>query len=100
MSYISIQPHKKASKKKPLNLFDLLVIVVSVVYPLSAIPQAISVFQGNTEGVAVLSWIFFFMCAALFLIYGIKRKVMPMIISNSIWVVMDVLVVIGVIVQS
>lgn len=99
MSYISIQPHKKAPKKKPLNLFDLLVMVVSVVYPLSAIPQAISVFQGNTEGVAALSWIFFFVCAALFLIYGIKRKVLPMVISNSIWVVMDSLVVAGILIQ-
>lgn len=99
MSYISIQPHKKATKKKPLNYFDLLVLVVSVMYPLSAIPQAISVFQGNTEGVAALSWIFFLMCAVLFLVYGIKRRVLPMIISNSIWIVMDLLVVIGLTVQ-
>jgi len=99
MSYISIQPHEKATKKKPLNYFDILVLVVSVMYPLSAIPQAISVFQGNTEGVALLSWIFFLMCAALFLVYGIKRKVLPMIISNSIWIIMDLLVVIGLITQ-
>ena len=93
-----------ATKKKPLTNastrpftnFDRLVLVVSVLYPLSALPQAIAVFSGKTEGVAILSWLVFMICASLFLVYGIRRRVPPMIVSNSIWIVMDALVVFGV----
>lgn len=92
-----------ATKKKPLkkNLhpftpLDRVVLFVSVLYPFSALPQIIAVFTGKTEGVSVLSWMVFLVCAALFLVYGIKRRVPPMIVSNSIWIVMDSLVILGI----
>lgn len=96
MSYIAIHPAKPKKTGRPsLNLFDKIVLIVSVLYPLSALPQALAVFSGHAAGVSVLSWAFFLGCAALFLVYGVKRKVPPMIISNSIWLVMDSAVVIG-----
>lgn len=99
MPYISVHPKSKKPVKiltPKLGLFDRIVLVVSVMYPLSALPQAIAVFSGNAEGVSLLSWGFFLVCASLFLTYGIRRRVLPMIVSNSIWLVMDALVVIGI----
>lgn len=101
MSYIAIHPTKpKKSRQHSFGVFDKLVLVVSVLYPLSALPQAIAVFSGHAGGVSIVSWGFFLVCATLFLSYGLRRKVLPMIISNSIWLVMDALVVIGIIVQG
>lgn len=100
MPYIAIHPKNKKPTKallSKLGTFDRIVVVVSVIYPLSALPQAITVFSGKTEGVSLISWLFFLICAGLFLTYGIRRNVLPMIISNSIWLVMDALVVIGLI---
>lgn len=71
-------------------------MVASFAYPLSSIPQVVNVFSGTTEGVSLLSWSIFLICAVLFLAYGIRRKVPPMIIANSIWVVMDTLVIAGI----
>ncbi len=93
-----------ATKKTPIlrpsnhkfTLFDKIVLFVSVLYPLSALPQAIAVLGGKTEGVSVISWMVFMACATLFLIYGIRRRVPPMIVSNSIWIIMDGLVVFGI----
>lgn len=87
---------KLATKKKRTSAdtaLDRLVTVVSVVYPLSAVPQLIRIIQGDAHGVSTLSWLSFFVCAGLFLIYGLRHKVMPMIISNILWVVIDGLVV-------
>ena len=78
-----------------MSVLDKLVLFVSVAYPLSALPQAIEIFQGNAEGVSVISWMSFLVCAALFLAYGLKNRVFPMIISNVLWIAMDSLVVIG-----
>lgn len=100
MSYIAIHPAHKNIKHRSFSLFDKVVLFVSVLYPLSALPQAVAVFSGHTEGVSILSWGFFMVCAVLFLTYGIRRKVLPMIISNSIWMVMDGLVVVGILVHA
>lgn len=97
-----------ATKKRPLKKSDIhpytsldrIVLVVSVVYPFSALPQVFAVFGGRTEGVSILSWIFFLICSSLFLVYGIRRQVMPMIVSNSIWVVMNALVITGIILNG
>ena len=85
----AIRPNKK-------TMFDRLVTVVSVLYPLSAAPQAYQVLTGHVDGVSVLSWLGFLVCAVLFLIYGLKHKVSPMIISNSLWIFVDAVVVGGI----
>ena len=95
-------PTKKKifQKKQPFTNLDRAVLLVSVVYPFSALPQVIAVFSGPTEGVAVFSWAVFLICASLFFVYGLRRHVMPMIVSNSIWIVMDALVVSGILFNS
>lgn len=95
--FIHATPRK--IKKKKFGFFEKVVTVVSVVYPLSALPQAWEVFQGHTDGTSLISWFSFLACASLFLAYGIKHKVPPMIISNSLWIVTDSLVIIGVVIQ-
>lgn len=87
--------HLKQTKKKSTTdtVLDRVVMVVSILYPLSAVPQLIEIVNGNSAGVSVLSWLSFFTCAGLFLIYGLRHRVMPMIVSNSLWVVVDGLVV-------
>lgn len=93
-----------ATKKKPLQKSDVqpytnldrVVLIVSVLYPFSALPQIFAVFNGKTDGVSVISWMFFLCCSALFFVYGWRRRVTPMIVSNSIWVFMDALVIAGI----
>lgn len=100
---IHIATKKKPLTKSPVHPYtnlDRVVLVVSVLYPFSALPQAIAVFSGRTEGVSLVSWMFFFCCATLFLIYGVRRRVPPMIVSNSIWIVMDALVIVGLLLNS
>lgn len=95
--YIHLKKKQKRPTlfKKKMSTLDKLVLIVSIAYPLSALPQAVQVFQGNAEGVSILSWLSFLICAALFLTYGLKNNVFPMIISNTLWIAMDSLVVVG-----
>ena len=100
MSRDNLTLHKHIEKKKKLNTFDIVVIFASFLYPLSSIPQVISVFQGSIEGVSIYSWIGFLIFASIFFTYGIKHKIFPMLIANSIWIVMDSLVIIGYVMYS
>jgi len=81
-------PRPKLFRKK-LSKFDRLILVVSVLYPLSGIPQLIEILNGHKEGVSLISWVIFLVCAGLFLTYGIRNKVFPMIITNSFWILID-----------
>ena len=81
--------------KKKISTFDRLIIAVSALYPLSGIPQLINVYEGNTEGVSVISWCIFLICAMLFLVYGIRHRVTPMIVTNALWIIVDLSIVVG-----
>ncbi|MGK2896172.1 MAG: hypothetical protein ACSLEY_01020 [Candidatus Saccharimonadales bacterium] len=92
-----VHTHPSSSKT---TLFDKLVFGVSLLYPLSALPQVFDIFYSNSEGVSILSWTIFMLCSALFLAYGLKHKVPPMIVSNSLWVVVDGLVITGLLLKT
>jgi len=85
--------NRAALKKKKLSPFDIIAMVASVVYPLSGLPQFIEICMGHRAGVSLVSWSIFMAMAALLLTYGIKNRVPPMIIGNSLWIVVDGLVV-------
>ncbi len=91
--------HKQIASKKRLTPFDRIVIVVSFLYPLSASPQVVEVFTGHSAGVSLASWGGFLVCATLFFVYGLKHKIVPMVIANGIWIIMDILVIVGVLIQ-
>jgi len=95
MSRENYHLHQHIKKKKKLSAFDVIVVIASFMYPLSGIPQVIQIFQGTTDGVSLISWVGFLTFASIFLIYGLKHRVTPMIIANSIWIVVDSLVIIG-----
>jgi len=100
MSRENIEFQKHIQKKKKITFLDTLVIVASFLYPLSSIPQAIQIFHGSTDGVSIYSWISFAVFASIFLTYGLKHRITPMIITNSLWLVMDSIVIVGLLLNS
>jgi len=100
MSRENIEFQKHIQKKKKITVFDTVVIIASFLYPLSSIPQAIQIFHGSTDGVSIYSWVSFVVFAAIFLTYGLKHRIVPMIITNSLWVVMDSIVIVGLLLNS
>ncbi len=83
------------SKKKQKDLFDKLVGVAAFLYPLSSLPQMVLVFQGSTDGVSVVSWLGFAAFSTLFLVYGLVHKIRPVIVTNFLWVLVDLFIVFG-----
>lgn len=87
--------HLHLSRKYQLSLFDKIAMVAAVLYPLSTVPQVISVFQGSVAGISIYTWTGYVFFAALFLFYGIVHKIKLMIITNALWLAVDILVVAG-----
>ncbi len=92
--------HFHISKKRQVTLIDKIAIIVAFIYPASGLPQAVEVFQGNIEGVSVLTWASFIAFSVFFLVYGLVHKITPMVITNILWIVVDGSVVVGVLMNG
>jgi uncharacterized protein with PQ loop repeat len=61
--------------------------IVSLAYPLTAVPQIIKVYSTHdVESLALLSWILYIIFGTIFVIYAISEKLKPLIIEGSLWV--------------
>lgn len=73
------------------------VLVVAVAEPLSTFPQIYEIWiRHKSEGVSVLSWSLFAIAALIWLLYGLKIKDKPVIISSALWIITEIAVVLGV----
>jgi uncharacterized protein with PQ loop repeat len=88
--------HMHLHKKDALTALDKAMILSSFVYPLTALPQLIGVLQGHSENVSALSWFSFFVFAFVSLCYSIVHKIKPMIISYTLWCLVDISIVLGI----
>jgi uncharacterized protein with PQ loop repeat len=91
--------HHIQIKKRQKQTIDHIVGIASYIYPLTGAPQVISVFQGNIDGVSLISWACFAAFAGLFMTYGIIHKIKPMIVLNFLWLCIDLLIVVGILIQ-
>lgn len=85
--------HSHISGKKRVTFFDRLMLAAAFVYPATAIPQVIQVLEGKTEGVSMVSWAGFAGFVSLFLAYSIIHRIKPMIITYTMWLTIDLIIV-------
>lgn len=75
--------------------FERFMLVVAVVEPLMTIPQIIEVYQHKGGGVSLSTWSLYLFASAMWLVYGLKRRNGPLIVSGLLWVVTEAAVVAG-----
>jgi uncharacterized protein with PQ loop repeat len=82
-----------------VRVLDGLVYVVSVAGPLVGIPQAVEVWGNhNVAGISLFYWLAQAAMNAVWLTYGFVHKEKPIIITNTLWAALNVIVAVGVIV--
>jgi uncharacterized protein with PQ loop repeat len=85
-------PETKAQK-----LTDQLIYCVAIVGPFTAAPQIweIWVTDKSAAGVSFMTWSLFLLMSLIWLSYGVVRKELPIIISNGLWCIMELIVILG-----
>jgi MtN3 and saliva related transmembrane protein len=90
---------KFLNKKKNKELVDKLMYVVGVISPLTALPQLYNIWINKSiVGVSIVSWLLFTVIAACWLVYGLAHKEKPIIINNILWLIVDLIIVVGLII--
>lgn len=95
---------KKSRKDKNHNgvddRFDIIVNICSVILPFTTLDQLYIIYvKGETAGVSGITWLLYGLLSIPLLVYGIKRKDIPVILLNGLWVFFDLAVWLGTILQ-
>jgi len=90
-------PHPDRSKR----IMDKLIYLAGIVGPLLVVPQLYKIWiEKNAAGVSVISWSAFVATAVFWLIYGIMHKAKPIIFTYTIWIILELFVVVGTIIYG
>ena len=85
----------KLLKKERTNI-DRAMLLVGTIGPFASIPQLLTIYKDKQViGISVLSWVFYLICNSLALTYGIVHKLRPLVIANSLWVIIDTSTIVG-----
>ncbi len=88
---------KDKNKNGVDDKLDLITNICSVVLPFTTIDQLYLVYiKKETAGVSLITWFLYGLLSIPLLIYSLKRKDLPMILLNGLWVVFDFAVWFGV----
>ncbi len=88
-------------KNKNGGILEKLVLAVAIIEPLSTIPQIVDIFTTkDTTAISLVTWLLFAIAAVVWLAYGIKIKNTPLIISSSLWMLTESIIVIGILIYS
>lgn len=85
-------------KKTPYIVFlDKLTFVVGVIGPFTVLPQIYSIFSSHSaSGVSLATWLLIFIVTFPWILYGLAHKDISIIVSFSLWEVVNLTVVVGV----
>lgn len=88
----------KKQQSKKIIVIDRVMMVASIIHPLTTIPQVYEIFSTqNASGVSLLTWLGFMAIGVIFLTYGIAHRLTPFIVNQVIWFALDLLIIIGII---
>lgn len=91
-----IRKIKKNKGKATTSLIDILVYIAIIVSPALTLPQVYSIWVEGQKGVSLISWEAYLIAAIIWLLYGLKHQDKPIIVVQTIWIILDTMIIIGV----
>jgi len=87
----------RLATKPPSTLLDKTVLVVALAEPLTTIGQIWQLWTDKSAaGNSLITWGFFELSALVWLLYGIKIRSRPLVITEGLWLVAQAVVILEV----
>lgn len=91
------KPKISLQNKSHKYIIDRVVLFTGLIGPIASVPQAIEIYSmQDAQGVSLFTWVFFILTQVAALIYSMVHRLTPLIISNILWIVIEVVVVVGI----
>ena len=95
-----VHKHKKKSSQKN-DFLDILLYFFVFTTPLFEIPQAVLIYSHkNADGVSILTWFYFAVSSVVWLIYGLRKKLRPVVLAYSFYLIIETVIVFGILKYS
>lgn len=93
------EPYPHPSKR--MAYFDRFIIVVGILNAVATLPQVLQIWIGqDASGVSIISWSYYAFGSAMFLVYGVIHKEVPIIVNYLAGMTLYVLIVVGTLIYS
>lgn len=93
--------HVQKKKNQRNDFMDILLYFFVFTTPLFEIPQAVLIYDNkNADGVSVLTWFYFAISSVVWLMYGLRNRLKPVILAYSSYLIIEVIIVIGILKYS
>ncbi len=88
--YPSTEPRKR--------FLDKIIYIVGISGPIMTIPQVWEIWsKQDATGVSLISWSWYLLTACIWLTYAIEHKEKPLIVTNILWIFIEIILVLGII---
>lgn len=78
--------------------YDMIVYFFALTTPLFELPQAYLIFSSrDASNVSAPTWIYFSIASIVFLSYAVKKRIRPLILAYSLYLVIEIFIVVGII---
>jgi MtN3 and saliva related transmembrane protein len=89
------------SRSRWKYLLDKSAYFIGIVGPVMTIPQLLKVWiEQNAAGVSLISWVAYLFTALFWLTYAITHKEKPLIFMYSLWILVKIPLIIGIIIYG
>ena len=88
-----------APAKQPdkIHFIDRAVYVIGISGFIMTVPQITKIWvEQNASGVSIISWCAYLLSASTWVVYGIIHRLPQMIILYSVWMLLEVIIIIGI----
>ena len=84
-------------RKADKSFLYRLTLIAAVAQPLATIPQAYQLYTTHdASGLSLATWIGYTFFGSIFLAYGLKYQLLPIILAQSFWLVLQLSIVTGI----
>ncbi len=90
--------HHYLRHRKNKDAFNYLVYFFMIATPLFELPQLIDIFSRHSaSGISIWTWGFFLLSSVVWFIYSVRQKLIPIMMSNILYFLIEVGIVAGII---
>lgn len=83
------------------HVINLIALIIGIMGPLSSAPQAWMIYTTHdATGVSIWTWLLFLVFNFTMIFYGAVHRLMPIVVSNVTWVVVEIIIIAGILMYS
>lgn len=84
------------SGNKWISFLDKFLVMVAIVAPLMTLPQIVKIFtERNASSISLFTWLMYTIFDLPWIVYGIVHKEKPIIITYTLWALVNSMVIVG-----